>query len=146
MFAANDTKRHRPQMNGQNRTGQQRKKNEYATPSLRQHDRLRGPRPRSATFPRHLEQQNMLGTRSAANESHRVEGDRIGSDRDPQFRGKRGDHLLDRDKPAKAADLVGDLQADLASGDRRFVRHGVLHRWRSVVELHRGVDLWERRL
>lgn len=88
----------------------------------------------------------MPESRSTADQSGRGESDRALGDRDPQLRGERRDYLLYRDKSTKATRLVGNLHVDPAFNSGRSVGHGVLHGRGRGVELHRGLDLRQRRL
>lgn len=108
---------------------------------MAQHKRIR-----PANFHRRPEQRDLPESRSTADQSGRGESDRALRDRDPQLRGERRDYLLYRDKSTKATRLVGHLHVDPAFNGGRSVGHGVLHGRGRGVELHRGLDLRQRRL
>lgn len=133
----------------------------HSVASLRQSDRLRRslsrprPCPRCAAMAKHqrarplvpfrdFEQCYVPGTRAPVHRRHLFQGDRFGGDGGAQLRGERGHHLFHYQEQTATAHIVSNLCVDPASGCGRFAGHGILHRRRSHMELHRSLDLGKR--
>lgn len=99
---------------------------------------------RSAASSRYAAERHVPGTRPSVDERHVLQSDRSERHGDPQLRRKRGDHLLNREESSKATNMVHGLRSDSSPGCGRSLGHGVLHRWRGDMELHRSVDMGER--